>query len=171
MALKITTQIGTDKGITSEAYVRIADYQISKYGSANFRIELFQSEEDASPAVGAYPTPGIGGGVARNQQIGESLYVPLTKQVTETITVSRMVPVQVEVEEEVAGPLDSDGNPTTTTVTRTRTEMQEQDVEESITKTVPDLTSAEGIDVFEFGYGHLKTKLEGLFGADNVVDC
>jgi hypothetical protein len=168
MALKITTQIGTDKGITSEAYVRIADYQISKYGSANFRIELFQSEEDATPAT-SYP--GMGGGVARNQQIGESLYVALTKQVEETITVKRMVPVQVEVEEEVVGPLDSDGNPTSTTVTRTRTEMQEQDVEETITKTVPDLTSAEDIDVFEFGYGHLKAKLEGLFGAANVVDC
>ena len=168
MALKITTQIGTDKGITSEAYVRIADYQISKYGSANFRIELFQSQEDATPAT-SYP--GMGGGVARNQQIGESLYVALTKQVEETITVKRMVPVQVEFEEEVAGPLDSDGNPTSTTVTRTRTEMQEQDVEETITKTVPDLTSAEGVDVFEFGYGHLKMKLEGLFGAANVVDC
>jgi hypothetical protein len=168
MALKITTQIGTDKGITSEAYVRIADYQISKYGSANFRIELFQSEEDATPAT-SYP--GMGGGTARNQQIGESLYVALTKQVEETITVKRMVPVQVEFEEEVVGPLDSDGNPTSTTVTRTRTEMQEQDVEETITKTVPDLTSAEDVDVFEFGYGHLKAKLEGLFGAANVVDC
>ena len=169
MALKITTQIGTDKGITSEAYVRIADYQISKYGSANFRIELFQSQEDATPAGGTYP--GMGGGVARNQQIGESLYVALTKQVEETITVKRMVPVQVEFEEEVAGAPDADGNPTTTTVTRTRTEMQEQDVEETITKTVPDLSSAEGVDVFEFGYGHLKMKLEGLFGAANVVDC
>jgi len=168
MAIKITVPIGTDKGITSEAYVRIADYQISKYGSANFRIELFQSEEDATPAT-SYP--GMGGGVARNQQIGESLYVALTKQVEETITVKRMVPVQVEFEEEVAGPLDSDGNPTSTTVTRTRTEMQEQDVEETITKTVPDLTSAEDVDVFEFGYGHLKAKLEGLFGAANVVDC
>ena len=169
MALKITTQIGTDKGITSEAYVRIADYQISKYGSANFRIELFQSQEDAAPAGGTFP--GMGGGVARNQQIGESLYVPMTQQVEETRTVQRMVPVQVEFEEEVAGPLDEEGNPTSTTVTRTRTEMQEQDVEETITKTVPDLSSAEGVDVFEFGYGHLKTKLEGLFGADNVVDC
>lgn len=168
MALKITTQIGTDKGITSEAYVRIADYQISKYGSANFRIELFQSQEDATPA-GTYPN--MGGGVARNQQIGESLYVPMTKQVEETRTVQRMVPVQVEFEEEVAGPLDEEGNPTSTTVTRTRTELQEQDVEETITKTVPDLSSAEGVDVFEFGYGHLKAKLEGLFGADNVVDC
>lgn len=168
MALKITTQIGTDKGITSEAYVRIADYQISKYGSANFRIELFQSQDDATPS-GTYP--GMGGGTARNQQIGESLYVALTQQVEETITVRRMVPVQVEVEEEIPGAPDADGNPTTTTVTRTRIEMQEQDVEETITKTVSDLSSAEGVDVFAFGYGHLKTKLEGLFGADNVVDC
>ena len=171
MAIKITAQIGTDKGITSEAYVRIADYQISKYGSANFRIELFQSEEDvASPGTpGIYP--GMGGGIARNQQIGESLYVAMTKQVSETVTVKRMVPVQVEFEEEVPVPAEEGGEPTTTTVTRTRTEMQEQDVEETITKTVPDLSSAEGIDVFEFGYAHLKTKLEGLFGAANVVDC
>jgi hypothetical protein len=168
MALKITAQIGTDKGITSEAYVRIADYQISKYGSANFRIELFQSEADSVPAT-SYP--GMSGGVARNQQIGESLYIAMTKQVEETMTVKRMVPVQVEFTEEAPGPLDEEGNPTSTTVTRTRTEMQEQDVEETMTKTVPDLSSAEGVDVFEFGYSHLKTKLEGLFGADNVVDC
>jgi hypothetical protein len=113
----------------------------------------------------------MGGGAARNQQIGESLYIAMTKQVEETLTVKRMVPVQVEFTEEVPGPLDEEGNPTSTTVTRTRTEMQEQDVEETMTKTVPDLSSAEGIDVFEFGYTHLKTKLEGLFGADNVVDC
>ena len=168
MALKITTQIGTDKGITSEAYVRIADYQISKYGSANFRIELFQSQDDATPGGASYP--GMSGGVARNQQIGESLYVSMTKQVEETRTVKRMVPIEVEFEESVPV-IDAEGNSINTTVTRTRTEMQEQDVEETITKTVPDLSAAEGIDVFEFGYGHLKTKLEGLFGADNVVDC
>jgi hypothetical protein len=168
MALKITAQIGTDKGITSEAYVRIADYQISKYGSANFRLELFQSEADvASPgAPGIYP--GMGGGIARNQQIGESLYVAMTKQVEEVITVKRMV--SVETTEEVSVPATiAGGEPTTQTVTRHS--MEEQDVEETITKTVPDLSSAEGIDVFEFGYAHLKTKLEGLFGADKVVDC
>lgn len=168
MAIKITAQIGTDKGITSEAYVRIADYQISKYGSANFRLELFQSEEDvASPgAPGIYP--GMGGGMARNQQIGDSLYVAMTKQVEETITVKRMVSVETT-EEVTVPPTTADGQPTTQTVTRNI--MQEQDVEETITKTVPDLSSAEGIDVFEFGYAHLKTKLEGLFGADKVVDC
>ena len=51
MALKITTNIGTDRGITNEAYVRIADYNLSKnVGGANFRLEIFQSSEDASPS-------------------------------------------------------------------------------------------------------------------------
>ena len=166
MALKITTQIGTDKGITSEAYVRIADYQISKYGSANFRVEIFQSQADAST-----PSNGIGGpfmGTSRNQQIGESLYVPMTKQVTETITVKRMVPV--ETTEEVSVPAaEEGGEPTTQTVTRHS--MEEQDVEEQITKTVPDMSGAEEIDIFAFGYGHLKAKLNELFGAEHVVDC
>jgi hypothetical protein len=167
MALKITSQIGTDRGITSEAYVRIADYQVSKYGSANFRIELYQSQDDVV-FPGTYPGPNMSGtGPARNQQIGESLYVAMTKQVTETVTVTRMVPVQVE--EEVPGTPDADGNPTT--VTTTRTEMQEQDVEETVTKTVPDMSGAEGVDIFAFGYGKLKAKLQELFGEANVVDC
>jgi hypothetical protein len=74
MALKITTQIGTDKGITSEAYVRIADYQVSKYGSASFRIELFQAQADSAVNGNMYPSP-LGGGMARNQQIGDSLWI------------------------------------------------------------------------------------------------
>jgi len=167
MALKITTQIGTDKGITSEAYVRTADYQISKYGSANFRIEIYQSQADLAPVTGTgYPGPFSGS--ARNQQIGESLYVPMTKEVTETITVKRMVPV--ETTEEITVPAaEEGGEPTTQTVTRHS--MEEQDVEQEITKTVPDMSGAEEIDIFAFGYGKLKAKLNELFGAEHVVDC
>ena len=169
MALKITTQIGTDKGITSEAYVRIADYQISKSGYANLRIELYQSEADAASAGPNSPSP-MGGHLARNQQVGESLWIPLNKQVQEVKTIKRMMPVQVTEEIQVPGPNDEEGNPTTTTQTITRSEMQEQDVEETLVKTVPDLSSVEDKDVFEFGYGKLKEKLVSLFGADNVVD-
>jgi hypothetical protein len=166
MALKITTQIGTDKGITSEAYIRIADYQISKYGSANFRIEIYQSQADASVTTAGYPGPY--GGVSRNQQIGESLYVPMTKEVTETITVKRMVPV--EITEEVTVPAaEEGGEPTTQTVTRQT--MEEQDVEQEVIKTVPDMSGAEGVDIFAFGYGKLKAKLDDLFGAEHVIDC
>lgn len=168
MALKITTQIGTDKGITSEAYIRIADYQISKYGSANFRIEIYQSEDDVLGTVGNAMYPAPFSGTARNQQIGENLYVAMTKQVTETVTVKRMVPV--ETTEEITVPsIQEGGEPTVQTVTRNI--MQEQDVQEEITKTVPDMSGAEEIDIFAFGYGKLKAKLNELFGAEHVVDC
>jgi hypothetical protein len=150
MALKITTQIGTDKGITSDAYLRIADYQVNKYGSANFRLELFQSQAD-SESYTASPF----GGQARNQEIGEFLSVPLIKEVENTRTVQRSVEVDVEATDEVPA----------------HKTWVMQDVEETYTTNVPDLTPLEGIDIFEFAYGKLKDKLEGLFGAENVVDC
>jgi hypothetical protein len=154
MALKITTQIGTDKGITSEAYVRIADYQVNKYGSANFRLELFQSKEDSVPSMtNGVPMPFMP--QARNQQIGESLFVALDKEVEKTRTIQKNVEVEVEATDEVPA----------------HKTWVMQDVEETYTIIVPDLTPLEGVDIFEFAYGKLKTKLEGLFGADSVVDC
>ena len=143
MALKITTQIGTDKGITSEAYVRISNYQLSKFGSANFQVEIFQSEEDAAPSTNGMP--GMMAGQARNQQIGDSIYVQLTRQEERTVSYS------------VTG-VDAEGNALPDRV-------------ETITIYVPDLSSAEGVDIFAFGYSHLKAKLVDLFGEDNVVDC
>jgi len=165
MALKITTQIGTDKGITSEAYVRISDYRISKYGNADFRVELYMSENDISE-LGRNPSPTMG--TARNQQIGENLYIPMTKEVSNTTTVKQMVPVQVE-KEFAIGSNDADGNPIMET--RMVTEMQEQDVEQTTVSIVPDMSQAEDVDIFAFGYGKLKAKLQGLFGEANVVDC
>lgn len=165
MALKITSQIGTDKGITSEAYVRISDYRISKYGNADFRVELYMSQDDIS-GLGSSPSPTMG--TARNQQIGESLYVAMTKEVSNTVTIKQMVPVQVE-REIPTGSNDADGNPIMET--RMVTEMQEQDVEQTTVSIVPDMSQAEDVDIFAFGYGKLKAKLQGLFGEANVVDC
>jgi hypothetical protein len=152
MGLKITTQIGTDKGITSEAYVRIADYQVNKYGSANFRLELFQSQDDSMVSTSG---PLAFGSQAKNQQIGDSLNVPLTKEVEKTRTAQRSVEVDVEA---------TDDAPAHKTWVM-------QDVEETYTAVVPDLTPLEEVDIFEFAYGKLKTKLQGLFGANSVVDC
>jgi hypothetical protein len=154
MGLKITTQIGTDKGITSEAYLRIADYQVNKYGSANFRLELFQSQDDSIQSLTS-PTPMPFMPQARNQQIGEFLSVPLTKEVEKTRTVKKSVEVDVEA---------TDDSPASKTWVM-------QDVEETYTAIVPDLTPLEGVDIFEFAYGKLKAKLQDLFGADSVVDC
>lgn len=156
MALKITTPLGTDRGITSEAYVRIADYQVSKYGSANFRVELFLKQED-SVSTGSP----MWGGQARNQQIGENVGVQMTKEVEATRTVQQRVEVLVE---EV---LDGEGE----VVTPASRTWEMQDVEETYTKTVPDLSALEDGTIFAFGYAKLKDKLVELFGAENVVDC
>jgi len=168
MALKITKSIGTDKGITNEAYVRIADYQISKSGHANFRIQLFMNEADAAPS-----DPMMGPGsekVARNQQVGEYLSVPMTKQVEETLTrkVNKMVETDVTMTRTVVA---EDGTETTEEYVVKEMVPKEVDEEYTITKTVPDLSSAEGVDIFAFGYGHLKAKLVSLFTASKVEDC
>lgn len=160
MALKITTQIGTDKGITSEAYVRIADYQVSKYGNASFRIELFQTQADSVVNSNMYPSP-MGNGIARNQEIGDNLWVALTKEVEATRTVQRSV--------EVVTPASLSEDGTIETPESRTWEMQ--DVEETYTSIVPDLTPLEDETIFAFGYAKLKDKLVGLFGAENVVDC
>ena len=77
MAIKILSQIGTDKGITNQAYVRISEYQLSKYGSANFTIELYNSKDDADK-VDSRQYSSL---AASNSEIGNSLNVNLTKEV------------------------------------------------------------------------------------------
>ena len=169
MALKITSEIGTDQGITSEAYVRIVNYNINKGGAANFALQLFNSEA-AATALSLNIPAGLGF-VARNAQIGEHFNVPLTKEQASTFTVSRPVPTEVEVTEEVIVP-GVDGEPDTTeTITKTVIQTVMTEVEETTVKIVPDMTSVIGVDIFSFGYGHLKTHLESLFGEGNVVDC
>jgi hypothetical protein len=168
MALKITKSIGTDKGITNEAYVRIADYQISKSGNANFRIQLYMNEADATPASASMGP--MGGDQARNQAIGEYLSVPLTKQVEEVKTRTMMRPVETEVTRTrtVTNEAGEEVSEEYTVMEYTNEEVTE---EYTITNTVPDLSSAEGVDIFAFGYSHLKAKLVSLFSAAKVEDC
>lgn len=170
MALKITVPIGTDRGITSEAYVRITDYIISKSGSASFRLEIFQSQEEASTdANSIIPSVGMS---SRNIQIGERFSVSLLveKQI-KVPTVSSTV-VYEPVERKVADTKDENGNALTfKTVTVVEQKVQTKNVEELSTIKVVDLSPLVGVDIFNFGYSNLKEKLSDIFGAENVVDC
>lgn len=170
MALKITSEIGTDQGITNEAYVRIVNYNINKGGQASFALQLFNSAAEASANYLSGPA-GPASTVAKNAKIGEVFTVALTKEVPTTYTVTKSVPTEVEVTEEINVP-GVDGAPDTTElVTKTIIQSVMTEVEETSVKIVPDMSSVEGVDVFTFGYGQLKTKLESLFGEGNVVDC
>lgn len=149
MAVKITTNIGTDLGITNEAYVRIADYNISKNGGgANFRIEIFQSADDVSPSPGTMYA--VGGRAARNQQIGEHLHVSFWRSVETEVTRTRPV----------MGTSGTSGS-----------EPQTEEYQETIMTQELDLSEIEATNIFSFGYSELKKKLKELFGDSNVVDC
>jgi hypothetical protein len=171
MALKITSEIGTDQGITNEAYVRIVNYNINKGGQANFALQLFNSEAAATALSLNVAPAGNVGLIARNAKIGDSFAVPLTKEESFNYTVSKPVPTEVEVTEEVVVPGVNGEPDTTETITKTVIQTVMTEVEETTVKIVPDMTPVIGVDVFSFGYGHLKTHLESLFGEGNVVDC
>jgi len=47
MALTINTPIGTDRGLTNNAYVRINEYRVLKTGECIFDIHIYKSKEDA----------------------------------------------------------------------------------------------------------------------------
>jgi len=152
MAIKITTQIGTDLGITSEAYLRIVNYNIQKGGYANFQTQLFLDEEAANSGSNLYPS--MGGMTARNQQIGESLYVDLRVPSESVVYRTVNMPSQS---------VDESGSITYTTVETT--------VSESVTVMVPDFTQVEEANIFEFGYAKLKEKVIEVFGTGSYEDC
>jgi hypothetical protein len=152
MAIKITTQIGTDLGITSEAYLRIVNYNIQKGGYANFQTQLFLDEEAATSGSNLYP--GMGGMTARNQQIGESLYVDLRVPSESVVYRTVNMPSQS---------VDESGSITYTNVETT--------VSESVTVMVPDFTQVEEANIFEFGYAKLKEKVAEVFGTGSYEDC
>ncbi len=151
MAIKITTQIGTDLGITDEAYLRIVNYNIQKGGFAHFQTQLFLNAESASNQSYLYP----GGGVsARNQQIGDNLNVDLRIPSQSIVYRTISVPSQS---------VDASGSITYVNV--------EQQISESVTVMVPDFTQVEEANIFEFGYAKLKEKVAEVFGTGSYEDC
>jgi hypothetical protein len=167
MALKITKEIGTDAGITSEAYVRIVNYNINKSGIAHFSLQTFMSQADV-PAL--YVNGPGNSGAVKNNAIGETFEVLLQEEVIETYTTMKPVQKEVQIEESIVS-INEEGETVTELVTKTINQTVMEEVEETRTVYVPDLTLLEGIDIFEFAYGKLSEKLSLEFGESYVVDC
>lgn len=164
MALKITKEIGTNRGITNNAYIRIHGYEISKQGFLKLNLQMYQNEEDAIVKVGETPLFKE----SFSLEIGSTFIIPLVK------TLTRQVEKDVFVEEEYEKsiPLMDENNKFTGEF---KTELAIQKVPKKMMVEeeygVPDLSLLVGADIFEFGYSALKVKLIQLFGAENVVDC
>jgi hypothetical protein len=99
MAFKINKAIGTDAGIITGAYVRIASYEINKNGRVNFSLDLFENK-DATSVETPY-IPDIHPNKLQSKEIGLSLQVDMTHRVKYTKTITKQVDgVDTEMEEE-----------------------------------------------------------------------
>lgn len=157
MGLQINTQIGTLDGLTSKAYVRITNYNISKQGYANFTLETFLSKEDSilqfsaeSPSMIKRPT--------QSNQIGTDFRVSLTKEVSKVILVPGVVSREVSY-------TNAEG------IVVTETKDINEMVEQTILEEVPYINQLEDVSVFTFAYGKLKEKLQKEFGATKIIDA
>ena len=162
MALKITTQIGTNRGLTSEAYIRISKYEISKLGFMNCWLQIYQNESDANQPAGETPIYKE----CVSLEIGSTHKIPLVNTLTRTVTKIQLV----EEPQTTIVPVYVNGVQTGTEERQTTTRVpREVEVEE--TYEVPNLSLLGGQDIFAFGYASLKEKLMALHGAENIVDC
>lgn len=73
MGLRITQTIETDKGTTSEAYVRICGYVVSKYSNVVLMLELFNTQADLEGKTTATEISEV---IAKNAEIGQTIYIP-----------------------------------------------------------------------------------------------
>lgn len=164
MALKILKEIGTNKGITSNAYLRIYNYQISKGGYLQLSVQMFPSESEANLPFDEV----VAGMECFNVEIQNMFKIPLVKKMTKVV--KKMV--EVEEEHEMQIPIMGEDGKYTLEFRTEKTIIKvakEMDVEEEYD--VPDLSLLDGKDIFAFGYEHLKAKLSETFGAENIVDC
>ena len=164
MALKITTQIGTNRGITSEAYLRILNYQISKLGHLQLNIQMFLSEEIASTPIDQI----VAGMECFNIDIQNTIKIPLTQTLTKTVTKN----VIVDEEKEIKIPImDENGEFTNQFRMETAVVKVQRDMEVEEEYQIPDLSIIKNQDIFTFGYAKLKEKLIETYGAENIIDC
>ena len=112
MAIKITKEISTDAGNTNSAYIRIVNYSLSKEGLAEFKLQIFKSEEDAAKSS---LRPGSDGSIdpCKNKEIGETLQVSLLKKVDEIVMIKQKVETTILEKTEIDSAQNENGEITT----------------------------------------------------------
>ena len=161
MALKITKQIGTNQGITNEAYVRIEQYTIDKAnGNLNINTSMYLNEETAVSSskteYNSWNAPVMMGmSTAQNVNYPMNYSFPLTSSVT---TTEPTYTPSSSWSESVSGSM-----PEMTTIMITGSV--------DVTKYFIDLSSIHDNNIFAVAYPLLKTQLDAIAGAGKVVDC
>ena len=99
MALIVNTTIGTDRGLTNNAYIRINEYRVLKTGECIFDIHIYKSKEDAIIADSNVGTYGKANHLTcMSLEIGKTLNVNLAREIVKEVTVPKDVPVTATVQ-------------------------------------------------------------------------
>jgi len=141
MALKIKKQIGTSKGIVENTYLRIDSYKIDK-NSGTLTIEPNLYSSELSASH-----------AASFVNMGDHFSLPHIPKnffhITEDIDNTYNFKLTSSYSEEYI----------------------ENEVTQSRTVSVVDLTPITGSSIFEYAYPKLKEKLETTFGSGSIEDC
>jgi hypothetical protein len=170
MALKITTQIGTNQGITDEAYIRIEQYSVDKSnGNLNIQTSMYLNKDAAASGskseYGGW-NPIMNGAQAQNIHYPSNYSFPLTHSVITQVPV--YTPSQ-SMNTVLFTETSTDG----TVTTGSRQEWKQYVVtgSQDVIKSYIDLSAVVTGSVFEVAYPLLKEKLEAIAGVGNVVYC
>lgn len=165
MALIVNTPIGTDRGLANNAYIRINEYRVVKTGECIFDIHIYKTKEEAVIADSNIGTYGKANHLTcMSLEIGKEIRVDLSREIVKTVTVPKETPTTAIVTKTIG----SGDRMKSYTVSESTIEMQNHTYETTLK--VPDWTTMEAHNIFEFGYSMLKDRLVKLYGEENVVD-
>lgn len=170
MALLINKTIGTNRGTTDSAYVRIERFEIDSYtGTMRVFPTLYMNSDTAASASTSEfneynPAPMKEQYGCSNVNVAETYKFYLTSSIEAT----RMVEVTQEVSSshEIEIP---EGTGSRTEITWT-TEISQSMVEETYMKPMVDVSAITGSTVYDFAYPLLKYELKKAFGSDSILD-
>ena len=172
MAIRITKQIGTDQGITDEAYLRIEGYEFHKQGGIlTVKVSMYLNEEAADADVSAEYTgtirPSLDIKTAKNNTIPTDFSFPLTASI---VTTEERVVTEDAVRTVTFQEMDDDGNVISS---GSREENYVKSVTKSIdvVKNVIDIAPITGSSIFEFAYPMVAAKLGEIVGSEYIENC
>jgi len=170
MALLINKTIGTNRGTTDSAYVRIERFEIDSYtGTMRVFPTLYMNADAAASASTSEfneynPAPTKEQYGCSNIDVADTYKFYLTSSIEATRTVE--VTQEVSSSHEIEIP---EGTGSRTEVTWT-TEISTSMVDETYMKPMVDVSAITGSTVYDFAYPLLKYELKQVFGSGNVED-
>ena len=174
MALEITKQIGTSRGITSEGYVRIESFEFRKHnGTLRVYPKMYMNGHEAASASRDLfdehsPAMLTEEWEAKNYEIPEFYKFHLTESQVRSREYLRVETVSQSVDQMIPDP-ENPGEEITSSYWEydTVTVSGSEDYNADVISTA----AINEVSIYDFAYPLLKAELKQVFGSDSVIDA